>query len=248
MEFDNWLQDINTDAEQKKRYEKAQKVDLTPLSIDKEAGLAYFSGSRKKPYETTLNECTCKDFALRQLPCKHMYRLALELGYLDGDFKGDKNYINKNMINDYIFTFSPEAQEFLFGLCHPSGDTECIANKSSYVQELVDKNFCTTRYVTKEDITSYPLRSIKRFIYSLKFDNAPSLHANTKNVYAWLDDNEDEFFKLINKEYYLVRLSDGVAKLKNTIYRRYYSRFERGIDEYGFEVVKHVFIQEEKYI
>ena len=31
----------------------------------------------------TLDSCTCYDFQSRDLPCKHMYRLALELGCLE---------------------------------------------------------------------------------------------------------------------------------------------------------------------
>ena len=31
-------------------------------------------------YQTTLNHCSCDDFSYRSKPCKHMYRLALELG------------------------------------------------------------------------------------------------------------------------------------------------------------------------
>jgi len=38
----------------------------------------------------TLESCTCPDFKERKLPCKHMYRLASELGLIelpDPDFK-----------------------------------------------------------------------------------------------------------------------------------------------------------------
>ena len=41
-------------------------------------------GSAAEPYQATLQECTCADFAIRQAPCKHMYCLAMELGLLDG--------------------------------------------------------------------------------------------------------------------------------------------------------------------
>lgn len=33
-------------------------------------------------YQVTLHSCTCKDFAMRRQPCKHMYRLAAEVGAL----------------------------------------------------------------------------------------------------------------------------------------------------------------------
>ena len=34
-------------------------------------------------YNVTLTSCTCRDFAMRQLPCKHMYKLAQELNIVD---------------------------------------------------------------------------------------------------------------------------------------------------------------------
>ncbi len=39
-------------------------------------------GASSAVYRTTLNDCTCPDFQHRHQPCKHMYRIALELGLL----------------------------------------------------------------------------------------------------------------------------------------------------------------------
>lgn len=75
-------EDINAHPEQVKRIEKAKGSKMVPLSIDREGQSATFAGSGKKPYETTLNSCTCRDYFVRRLPCKHMYRLSIELGLL----------------------------------------------------------------------------------------------------------------------------------------------------------------------
>ena len=37
-------------------------------------------------YSVSLTECTCPDFQQRKLPCKHMYKLALELGIVTKDW------------------------------------------------------------------------------------------------------------------------------------------------------------------
>ena len=71
---------IHDDPEQLKRIEKARSSKMKILSIDKENQSAVFAGSGKTPYETTLISCTCRDFTVRKLPCKHMYRLAMECG------------------------------------------------------------------------------------------------------------------------------------------------------------------------
>jgi len=34
-------------------------------------------------YYTSLSNCDCEDFKRRNLPCKHMYKLACELGIID---------------------------------------------------------------------------------------------------------------------------------------------------------------------
>lgn len=43
---------------------------------------AEIEGSKGALYETTLYRCSCPDFQRRSSPCKHMYRLALEMGVL----------------------------------------------------------------------------------------------------------------------------------------------------------------------
>lgn len=68
----------HTDSEQIKRQNRACKKELTPLQINESDNSAVFKGSSSK-YLTTLSNCNCRDFILRKLPCKHMYRLAYEL-------------------------------------------------------------------------------------------------------------------------------------------------------------------------
>lgn len=71
--------DIDSHPDQIKRMEKAKGAKMAPLSIDYETKTALFAGSGKKPYETTVDSCTCRDYFVRKLPCKHMYRLRMEL-------------------------------------------------------------------------------------------------------------------------------------------------------------------------
>lgn len=71
--------DINAHPDQVKRLEKAKGTKMAPLSIDFESQTALFAGSGKKPYETTFDSCTCRDYFVRRLPCKHIYRLRMEL-------------------------------------------------------------------------------------------------------------------------------------------------------------------------
>lgn len=63
------------------RYERARKIRTSDiLSIDREERSADISGSDSSLYYVTLEGCDCRDFERRGAPCKHMIRLAIELG------------------------------------------------------------------------------------------------------------------------------------------------------------------------
>jgi hypothetical protein len=65
-----------------KRLDRAQKITADAvISIDASTPSAEISGSEGWPYSVTMERCNCSDFERRQQPCKHMYRLALELGH-----------------------------------------------------------------------------------------------------------------------------------------------------------------------
>lgn len=71
--------DIDKHPEQIKRQNSAMDKKCTPTSIDYENGVGIFSGSGKTPYTATKDTCTCRDYFVRKLPCKHIYRLRYEL-------------------------------------------------------------------------------------------------------------------------------------------------------------------------
>ncbi len=91
--FGHWSPNIHTTPDQKKRIESAKQKETTPTSIDNENQTGEFPSTGKSPYRTSLDLCTCKDFSLRKQPCKHIYRLALALGLLEGTFEVG---LNKN--------------------------------------------------------------------------------------------------------------------------------------------------------
>jgi hypothetical protein len=83
-EWAEWA-DCHSAEDQKKRLDSARTAACTPVLVDKENVFAYFQSDRGK-YETFLDRCDCTDFKRRKRPCKHMYRLALELGLVEGPF------------------------------------------------------------------------------------------------------------------------------------------------------------------
>lgn len=71
--------DIDNEPDQLKRQKSALSSKCRPVSIDKEHCVAVFKSSGKGFYEATLEKCTCRDYFVRRLPCKHIYRLRMEL-------------------------------------------------------------------------------------------------------------------------------------------------------------------------
>lgn len=77
-----WSPETHTTEYAKKRIKSAQSAKLTPIKIDNDDLYGYFQGSSGR-YETFLDYCPCGDFIRSKLPCKHIYRLAIELGLMD---------------------------------------------------------------------------------------------------------------------------------------------------------------------
>lgn len=131
--FGRWPAAIHADAEQKKRQKSALDKKLSPLELNVTEQKAVFKGSSASSYETTLDSCSCVDFARRALPCKHMYRLAMELKL----FPGIENAVTispENMrkhvsealtvdqVMDMISVLSEEEQLDFSGLCNSCGN------------------------------------------------------------------------------------------------------------------------------
>lgn len=83
QEWPDWELSIHADDAQIERQGRAMKYPFT-FKISKRNKTATFSSTSDLPYyTTTLSHCTCHDFQNRGLPCKHMYRLAVELGIIE---------------------------------------------------------------------------------------------------------------------------------------------------------------------
>lgn len=82
--FGSWDNDTHKNIEQLKRIIGAQKIKDKDVTVDENSQSCEVVGSAKEPYKATLNECTCPDFAIKRKPCKHIYCLAMRLGYIDG--------------------------------------------------------------------------------------------------------------------------------------------------------------------
>ena len=85
--FGLWTEQDHLGGKQERSIESARKAETTPIKVDREAKTAVFFGSGKDPYNTSLSFCNCSGFARTKAPCKHIYRLAMELGIIDLPYK-----------------------------------------------------------------------------------------------------------------------------------------------------------------
>lgn len=151
--YDLWKQweSVHDEPDQLKRQESACAAKLTPLSIDKERGVGIFKGSRE--YCTALDSCQCTDWGMRKKPCKHMYRLAFELGVMETPEKVElisSNNAGKDW-RDFVFEiekYSDDVQlwfaKHLFSGC---------GKKSHHVKKKDAVDLLATGLVSKEKET-----------------------------------------------------------------------------------------------
>lgn len=80
---------LHDDPEQVKRQKSALRLDVQAIDATTQTG-------KINKYDVSLTGCSCRDFQLRKKPCKHMYRLAHELGvfHLSGKVINDNSVQN----------------------------------------------------------------------------------------------------------------------------------------------------------
>ena len=88
MTFGSWDESLHRQPAQVGCRKRAASVVLQ--NINPAAGTALADGSGELPYEVSLEYCTCGNFTGTRKPCKHMYRLASELGLIEELPKTDR--------------------------------------------------------------------------------------------------------------------------------------------------------------
>ena len=154
--------DIDSQPDQLKRQKSALKCKI--IEIDKENKKALFKGSGKNPYETTLDTCTCRDFVVRNLPCKHIYRLRMELedpNISDEIKEFESNHFDKEYAKDIFKNFSRDAAyDFIYVLGYDWISSKKLENES--LKELLNSELVnattelstTLNFLTKKELTN----------------------------------------------------------------------------------------------
>jgi|GEM_PF-2160659 SWIM zinc finger. len=84
--FGEWNKAVHKGIPQMDRFERASHQNMVLLSYNDETGLGMLKSSSGGTYITGPDSCTCDDFSKRSRPCKHIYFVALKMGYSGDDF------------------------------------------------------------------------------------------------------------------------------------------------------------------
>ncbi len=218
--------DMDNHPEQLKRIKSAQSAKTTPSSIDREKRTGIFPGSGKKPYETTLQSCTCRDFFVRGLPCKHIYRLKIELGLLDLDTlaKAPPN-------NNTEFTFDEVTAE-LEKLTEKNQQTiqhflyEALYHKEPYLPIIINNETaelltCPLLQTETQDLPEYALcifgRNQLKDILDEHGISGFKRNSSQKNLIQWCIENISDIWNVFPKVT-LLRFSDRFQKARRKTY------------------------------
>lgn len=109
-----WDSSIHSLPEQVKRRLNGEKIKADAITVNVEEQTAVVVGSDPESYRVSLSECSCFDYASRELPCKHIYRLASELGMLE-DWPKVSRSGSKAALEDAQAEIERWRQEFLAG-------------------------------------------------------------------------------------------------------------------------------------
>lgn len=234
---DTWSQwgiAIHEDPEQVKRQHNAASKDTTPISVSERSGI--FRGS-KKDYYTDLLACSCRDFALRKKPCKHMYRLAYELSvYMIDGVLTDNSICNKKRIENVmpvVFSLPEELQILYREICFSCGND----NKTSkgYMLDIdtanifIDKGLLCPVTDKSKLFPHCHAKDIRNALNGLTDEPLPK---KAKELRKFASDNFPDFDFPLPSGQLCLELPADIAHLAMSIRKRLYDKYP--VEHYSF--------------
>lgn len=226
-DWKKWGAEIHTTSEQLDRQARAAQKDMTPISIEDDRGA--FRGSTKD-YVTTLLICSCRDYALRRKPCKHIYRLAHELGvYNLNNTTTDNNISKKKRIEDImpsILAISEDLQRLYKDICYSCGND----NKKS-IGYVLDTTTATTYIdagllcVVSENnkiFQHYAMQDLRKLAKTLTTEKLP---AKKIDLVSFITTNFPDVVAEFPEDELYVELPYDIAHLAMKIHKRLCDKF-----------------------
>lgn len=105
--FVDGYEELHNNEEQLLRQERSAAVEFETFNSETKSAVV-----KDKGYTVTLESCTCRDFIVRDLPCKHMYKLAARLNLFT-----NKTIRSRELIADFSKGYA-DGWAFVVRPCH----------------------------------------------------------------------------------------------------------------------------------
>lgn len=234
---DSWEQwsNIHDNIDQQKRLASARSAACTPIELNLNAETGAFQGKHGS-YQTSLSVCSCGDFIRRHLPCKHMYRLALEFKYIDGDFKSDSAYLavpKSKAISlaksiEQIESLSIDTQIVLRRIISQTSSKDpyaCVSSQlSNEVQTLIAQGFIEARPDLPRLISIYTRKELYARLEAAGIECNKRLSKG--DLYEWCLENIPDNIPALCHEYMTVILTDSYRPNRTNITRYLNRKFD----------------------
>lgn len=197
------------------------------VSIDKQRMRMRITGSYHPEliYNVRLEHCDCNDFKERHLPCKHIYRLALELGIVTPQWN--------------LSGLTPEVCEKLSALSEPqekallrlikkqgARGTEFDTGKGTVPAALVKAGFIDE--VPRERILDKNFKKQDLLAMLSVSNGCPVSHKDKKeDVIKHIVENEPKLAKVMSEKFYRVKYSEILFKNLEFIHRYLSQKYEQ---------------------
>jgi len=251
MTFGTWDNLIHKDIEQVKRIEKAKKPDVSPSAVDYNNKCAEFKGSGKEPYYVSLDSCTCGDYMRRRLPCKHIYRLALELS--GGDVQRGINKNEYESLASNVFKLPVESQELLYEMCVGAiyhKKNMYVFERNEFSENLFRDGYCVQSVPSVKILSNFTVSEIKwvLFTFNMTAEELPKPNSQKKTLVKWLDEHFDLVLADIDRYFVFLEFEEHIGNIKHKIHRGFTKKFERVatdcVDGFYSESLRALFTQE----
>lgn len=171
-------------------------------------------------YKVSLENCDCEDFSKSGLPCKHIYKLALELGIVDAgwDISGIPAELRKRIEN---LSFSDRVKFIKLIPYHTSCNNfemkksvvpavlieSGLVLESSDYYRILDENF------SKNDIIA--ALAVANNTYT------PTSKSTKREMIKWIIENDTKLLRKLRNKHYYISFSPEVFSRLDYIYREY---------------------------
>lgn len=176
--------------------------------LDKKRMKMWIKGSYhpERTYNVRLDRCDCMDFKERHLPCKHIYRLALELGIVtpEWDLSGITPEVRE------MFSALSEAQEkALLRLIKKQGarGTEFDTGRGTVPSALVNAGFIDEAPQSMVIGKNFKKQELLSILSSS--DSCPVSYCDKKeNIIDYIVQSQPKLAKTLSEKFYRVKYSE----------------------------------------